>query len=126
MQINSYRAKYLELVQGYKNLGLSLLAALLFQLLNIFMLSLLGSSIGIGFAFSTWAWIVAVLSIVLMLPLSIGGIGLREGGLALIFTILGESLEKSLSYALMLYALSLMGALIAYIVDLMTGVPRKI
>ncbi len=122
--IDEYRDIYAELISRKRIVLASLAAGLVFQLINIYMISRLGASIDINFSFWTWAWISAILTTILMLPISIGGIGVREGGLALIFSLLGESVEKSLSFALMLYALTLMSALIGYGVDLLAGVRK--
>ncbi len=122
--IDEYRDIYAELISRKRIVLASLAAGLVFQLINIYMISRLGASIDINFSFWTWAWISSILTTILMLPISIGGIGVREGGLALIFSLLGESVEKSLSFALMLYSLTLMGALIGYAVDLLAGVRK--
>ncbi len=122
--ICDYREVYVSLLSSKKRLLASFTIAMLFQMINIAVANLLATSLGIDFGFWTWAWISAILTTVLMLPLSIGGLGLREGGLALMFSMLGESADKSLAYALMLYAFTLVSALIGYFVDLFAGVRK--
>ena len=74
--------------------------------------------IGEGFNFLNWLWINAILSAVLLIPISFGGIGVREGTLIGLMTIIGIGREQALAVSFSLLGLSIAQAL--------AGIPAKI
>lgn len=83
-------------------------------LINIF----LAQDLGIKIPFSEWCWIFGLISIAVMLPISIGGIGVREGAFAGILSLQGIPVEKSITLSLAVFGVSLIGAFIGGGVEL--------
>jgi uncharacterized protein (TIRG00374 family) len=72
-----------ELLRTYaadpKILAVLLLSSLLFQALIAFQLVMLAHAIGVHLSFSTAAVVLALVTVVTLIPISIGGFGVREG-----------------------------------------------
>jgi hypothetical protein len=96
-----------------------------YQGLGVLISQILAQGLGIDLPFSDWCWIFGVVSLVVFLPLTVGGIGLREGGLILLLGDLGVSYEKALGLSLSIFALQLFGALLGAVVDLLWGTRRS-
>ena len=62
-------------------------------------------ALSVGTRLSLWeiAVCLSIMTIVTMLPVSVGGIGLREGSLVFLFTLLGETSEKAVVLSLLLF-----------------------
>jgi uncharacterized protein (TIRG00374 family) len=58
----------------------------------------------------------SIVTVVVMLPISIGGIGVREGTLVILFTLLGESPETAVALSLLLLVKNLLWRLLGIIV----------
>jgi uncharacterized membrane protein YbhN (UPF0104 family) len=54
------------------------------------------SAVGVEISFIDWFWILAILNIVLLLPITIGGMGLREGALIGVLGMLSVPPEKAI------------------------------
>lgn len=91
---------------------------ILFQTVSIASVYLLGDSLGIGLPFTAWAVIVGLTSVILMLPVTVAGLGLREGSLVAVLAVLGESAGQALALSFALLAMNLLGAGVGLIVDL--------
>ena len=96
--------------------------ALFSQAINILGQFFLAKSLNIELSFFDWAWIFALMSLMLLLPISFAGIGVRESGLVGIFAYLGLRAEPAIAFSLATYILLIIYALIGYIVDLLWGV----
>ena len=96
----------------------SLAFGLVFQMVSIASVYLLGDSLGIGLPFTAWAVIVGLTSVILMLPVTVAGLGLREGSLVAVLAMLGEGTGQALALSFALLAMNLLGAGVGLIVDL--------
>ena len=71
----------------------------------------------INIAMIDWCWILGLLSIALFLPITIGGIGVREGTLVGIMGSMGIAQEKALALSFVIFGtqiiVSLIGGVIA-------------
>jgi len=88
----------------------SLILGIAFQLLAIGIYAVLGTNIGIQLTPYDWAWVVAIASVAVLLPLSIAGLGLREGALVGCLAWLGVSGERAIALSLGVFAIMLSGA----------------
>ncbi len=88
----------------------------LHQLMAAVSLFVLGRSLGLPVSLLSWCWISCVLSAVLFLPVTIGGIGLRDGTLVGLLGWMGFGPEKALAMSLALLSaaalMAMLGALL--------------
>ncbi|MFC5489719.1 lysylphosphatidylglycerol synthase transmembrane domain-containing protein [Dokdonella soli] len=96
----------------------SLLLGLMLQFIALGMYSILAINLGLSVSLSDWAWIVGVTSLAMLLPVSIGGIGLREGSLVGCLGYLGVAGEPAIALSLAIFAITLAGALIGGVIEL--------
>ncbi|MBN1760258.1 MAG: flippase-like domain-containing protein, partial [Chitinispirillaceae bacterium] len=61
------------------------------------------TDLDIVIAFTDWCWIYGLMSIAVLLPLSIGGIGIRDGSLIGLLSYMGISADRSLALSLLLF-----------------------
>ena len=66
-----------------------------------------------------WCWIQAILSIMLLIPFSFGGLGIREGTLIGIFSYIGLLSEKALIISLTVFGLNIIIAIIGGLLELL-------
>ena len=96
----------------------------LYQLTGVAMIFLLSRSLNISLNATDYCWIFAVVSIALLLPVTIAGLGVREGAFIGIMAMLGVSNEKALALSFAFLAVQIFDALIGGIVEL-TKVYKK-
>ena len=97
----------------------SMLLGVVFQLIAVFIIMTLASALGININFADWCWVFGVISIVVLLPVTIGGVGLREGGFVLLLGYFGVQNDKALALSLSIFGLQITGALIGGAIDLL-------
>lgn len=100
-----------------RQLGLSLVFGVVFQLIGVGIYLLLARNVGIDIAVAPWMWIAAVTAIAVLLPLSIGGIGLREGALVVMLAQFGVPGESALALSLGILGIMLLVAFVGWIAD---------
>ncbi len=93
-----------DLLDRPTSLALGLLASLAFQLASIALSYLTALALGIDLSFSACVALVPLVWLITLLPVSIGGIGLREASFALLLGTAGISTEESLLVSLGTYA----------------------
>jgi len=99
-----------EYSKQYKTLALSFLLGIIYQGLIVASCVVIAYFLGIGVSFFDWCWIMAVLSVVLLLPVSFAGIGLREGTIVGLLGILGIGNDPALTLSLILFGLHILAA----------------
>lgn len=95
----------------------NMLLGILFQLIGVATFALLASGVGIDIAWAHWMWIVGATAIVTLLPLSVGGLGIREGALVLLLAQFNVSGEHAIALSLGIFSLTLAVALIGWMAD---------
>jgi hypothetical protein len=65
---------------------------------------LLSGAIDLGLSFADCAWLRALLHLLFLLPLSVSGIGVREGALVALLLPLGYSSVQAVAYSFLLMA----------------------
>ncbi len=96
---------------------LSVLFGVVLQLLCVTYTALLANGIEMNVAFIDWCWIFGIMTILLFLPISISGIGVREGGFVGLLGIIGVASEKALALSLSVFGLHILLAIWGAIID---------
>lgn len=98
-------------------LTLSLIFGAIFQLLGVGIYMVLADSLGIEIDARHWMWIAGVTAIAVLLPLSVGGIGLREGALVALLAQFNVPGESALALSLGIFGMMLLVALAGWLAD---------
>jgi hypothetical protein len=106
LSIKSVRS-LVDSLQGYSRSALlrSFGIGVLFNVLLIGMNVLIGAALGIDVPLPFYMVFVPITSVVLILPISFAGLGVREGTYLLLFSQVGVSREVAISLSLLVYAL---------------------
>jgi uncharacterized membrane protein YbhN (UPF0104 family) len=88
------------------------------NLLGIFALWLFAAAIGIELAMVSAAWIRTYIMVILLLPISVAGFGVREGGLIVMLAAYGVSAKLAVAYSFLLVAVRLTSALAGGVFEL--------
>jgi uncharacterized membrane protein YbhN (UPF0104 family) len=103
-------------------LGRSYLVSLLFNITLITMNVFIGWGLGAQASLSQYAIFVPITSIVLLLPISFAGLGVREGTYQQLFTQVGVSSEIAIAMSLLVYIIgNVCTGLIGGIIYLLRG-----
>ena len=101
-----------------KVLLVSILLGCLNQLSAIITFVILAKNLEIEISYVDWCWIITALSIILLLPFTIAGIGIREGTLVGILSWMGISSQKALALSFAIFGLQIFLGIIGGIIDL--------
>lgn len=102
-----------------RTLVLSLAWGILAQILTVAGTQVLGGGLGIVLPFPAWIVVIGMLTVVLLMPLTIGGLGVREASLVGFLSLLGVAEERALALALALLAFQLATAVVGLATDLL-------
>ncbi|MBU4152359.1 MAG: flippase-like domain-containing protein [Proteobacteria bacterium] len=74
---------------------------------------------GLGFevSFLDFCWINAVMAMVLFFPVTVGGFGLREGGMVLLLGLVGLDANSAIAGVLVVFSIQIIGAVIGFLID---------
>lgn len=92
--------------------------AMFFHVMCIAINQLLGQALHISLAWAAWATIYAGVSLLVLLPISLAGIGLRESGYVGMLSLFGTTTAGALSLSFTQFALVLLGAAIGGLLEL--------
>jgi uncharacterized membrane protein YbhN (UPF0104 family) len=104
----------------------SILMGVLYQAMIVGMHVILCRYLGIPVSFFDLCWVCAVQSIIILLPVTIAGIGLREGGYVGTLGLLGVSANSSLALSLSIFSLQIVGALVGGALVMKNFITREI
>jgi uncharacterized membrane protein YbhN (UPF0104 family) len=90
---------------------------MLFHVLAITVIRLLAPTFGIEIAFVEWLWIFAIVSLAVLLPLSVGGLGVREGAFVAVLGLLKVPSSSALALSLTIFASQLATALVGGLLE---------
>lgn len=99
-------------------LFISVVYGLIFQFLCILAIMLLARELSITISFRHWCWIFGAITILQFLPISISGLGIREGGFVGILGSFGVARETALALSLSIFGLQLFLGLIGGLLEL--------
>ena len=91
-----------------KLLALGLVAAVGFQILRVVAVWVGALALGLDVPFELFLYAVPIVNLVTQIPISIGGLGLREASFAALLGLAGVNLETAISISLLTYALSIL------------------
>jgi uncharacterized membrane protein YbhN (UPF0104 family) len=97
---------------------LAVVLGALFQVLSIGVFMALGAALGLHLAPPAWAVIVGLVSLTLLLPITVAGIGLRDASLVGLLGALGHDSATALALSVSLLALNVVGGLVGLIVEI--------
>lgn len=96
----------------------SMLLAVLFHIICVGIQVVLGDALDLLLAPAAWTLVYAGVSVAVLLPISIAGIGLREGSYVALLALFGVSQESALALSLVFLGYTLFGALLGGVLDL--------
>ena len=94
------------------------LIALIFHALCIAIHLVLARSLHIDLPIAVWVLIYAGVAVLLLLPISLAGLGIREGGYVGLLGLFGIAADRALSLSLIFFAYTLLGAALGWIAEL--------
>jgi uncharacterized membrane protein YbhN (UPF0104 family) len=89
----------------------SVLLGIAYQLVCITVMRIAAPSFGIDVQFADWLWTFAIVSAAVLLPLSVAGIGIREGAYVAVLGLLHVPAASALALSLTVFATQLVAAL---------------
>lgn len=96
----------------------SVALGVIFQLTAVWITQILAAGFNIFLSLSDWCWIFATVSLALFLPVTIGGIGIREGAFLVLLGWLAVPAEQALALSLSLFGLQVIGATVGGILEI--------
>lgn len=101
----------------------NILIAVLYQFIGVLMFYWLSRELHLSIGFFDWSWIVGALTLALFLPLTIGGLGVREGTLIGILALYGYGSETAVALSLVAFSFVIMVAIIGAALTFIIKVP---
>jgi hypothetical protein len=95
----------------------SMLLGMVYQLLAIAVILVLSPTFGIEIPPAEWLWIFAVVSLAVLLPLSVGGLGIREGAFVAVLGLMQVPSASALALSLTIFASQLAAALLGGVIE---------
>jgi len=84
---------------------LSIGAGVVSQVFCIASIALLSRGLGMTVSLGDWSWIFCVVSMTVLVPVSISGLGIREGSFVALLALLGIGADKALALSLLVFSL---------------------
>jgi uncharacterized protein (TIRG00374 family) len=91
---------------GWRALGMACIISLIFDLMLIWLVRLIAISLGVYLPWGVFFIFTPIISFSLVLPISIGGLGVREQTYILLFQVFNIPAETATAMSLMFYFLS--------------------
>ena len=82
--------------------------SVLAQVPGILVFTVLGDALGLGLGFAAMGWVRSVVVLFTVLPISVGGIGVREGVLVLMLRAYGVAASDALALAILVFATTIL------------------
>jgi len=102
----------------------SVLMGLGYQLVLVLIILLIASEIGVSLALAEWLWSFTLVSVAVLMPITVGGIGVREGAFVAILGFLGVPAESALAISLTVFGLQVIAASLGAFFEVI-GVKRR-
>jgi uncharacterized protein (TIRG00374 family) len=117
-QLRSFMEAWLTYSRQTTLIFYSILLGVLFQLVVAVITDFLARQLGIVVSLIDWCWIMPIATIAVLLPVTIGGIGVREGSFITMLGWLGVSDDKALALSLMCLFIQILFAVWGLFLDL--------
>lgn len=85
---------------------------------------LLGNDLGMRLQWSDWTVVYAGVSLLMLLPITVAGLGLREGGYVGLLALFGYKASAALSLSFAMFGVSLVATLMGGVMELATAMTR--
>lgn len=95
----------------------SVLLGMLYQLLCIAVILIVAPTFGIDIHPAEWLWIFAVVTLAVLVPLSVGGLGIREGAFVAVLGLMQVPSASALALSLTIFASQLATALLGGLIE---------
>jgi hypothetical protein len=95
----------------------ALAVGVLLQLVCVAINLMIARDIGVDISFADWCWIFGIVAMIVFLPVTFGGLGLREGGFVLLLGLFGVGGDKAMALSFTVFGIQLVGALLGGILD---------
>lgn len=92
--------------------------AVLFHLTCLAIHVVLARALGMNLSLASWFLVYAAVALVTLLPVSVAGLGVREGGYVGLLAIFGVAASQALALSFVFFGYIVVGALIGWIVEL--------
>lgn len=119
LAFRSYRLQPRALVEG-------VLLSLLAHLVQAGMHVVLGRALGIELPFSFCLIVYPLVGTFAAIPISVGGLGLREGGYLYLLSVIGIGKETGIAFGLLLFLIVAVNSLVGAIVFLLQKSPKPV
>ncbi len=96
---------------------ISLILALIFQIFNVFYIYLLALSFGVSVNFIDLFWIIGLLTLILFVPVTFFGLGLRDVSLVYLFGLVSVSSAGAVSISLSIFIFGVILGILGWIWD---------
>jgi uncharacterized membrane protein YbhN (UPF0104 family) len=106
---------------GGRQLGIALILALIFQMIIVVFAWLLTVAVGIDASPVVLSWVMAVVAIGYLLPISFAGVGVREGILVGFLSLYGVPANQALTMSLVMFAIEMVVATLGGVINLFGG-----
>ncbi len=116
--LRSYRSHWRALVQA-------VLLSLVVHLIQAWMHVLMGRALNLVIPFSFCLIVYPLVGTFAAIPISLNGIGLREGGYVLLLGLIGITTENGIAFGLLLFIIVALDSLIGGIVFLLKRTPKR-
>lgn len=103
----------------------AILLGAFFQFHAVIIIMELAMELDIMLPLPYWCCIFGIVAIALLLPLTIGGLGIREGTFICLLGWLGIAKEQALALSFSMFGLAIIGAIIGGIMELLRNYPTK-
>jgi len=107
-------------------IGISVVIGVCYQLLLASSLYFRGISIGLNVSFIDWCWFFSILSIVLLLPISFAGFGIREASFVGVLALIGVNSSDAMGCSMLMLGIQLLNTMIGAIILTVGLLKRKI
>lgn len=127
-RLNSFVTRVIRMMEEWKLysgkirlLTLNTLIGLVTHSIAVLINFLLAQDFGMNIPYWDWCWIYAITSIVLLVPITIAGIGLRDGSLITLIALLGFGREQAMAMSFSALAFVILFAIIGFVFDVFTS-----
>jgi hypothetical protein len=107
-------------------MSLALFLSFVFQIINILVFALLGMSLDLGVPLGYYFVIVPLVDLISILPISISGIGVREGSYVGLLYLAGVEPSKGLAFGLLGFLVVMVASLLGGIIYIFGNYPIKL
>lgn len=116
--LNRYLGIWMEYAGDKKALLVSAISGIFYHLLINSIYYILASGLSIGISFFDFCWMNTVLTFILLFPLSVGGLGVRETSIVGMMGLFGVNKDVAFSFSLLLFFQQILRAFVGGILIL--------